>query len=51
MAGITVKKVSEHSLRVGNKIVQVDNNGECTALTELSTKEKEALEAWLVENQ
>jgi len=39
---ITVKKVTEKTYRVGNKIVYEDMDGCLISVTELTTKEKEA---------
>lgn len=39
---ILVRKVSEKSWRVGNKVVYEDLDGDLIAVTELTTEEKEA---------
>lgn len=51
MSTIIVKKVGNESLKVGNKILYKDLNDNWIATTELSTKEKEALNQYLSEHE
>lgn len=47
---ITVKKVTDKSFRVGNKVVYEDMEGNLIAVSELTVKETEALHNFLPKN-
>jgi len=48
MTQIKVKEISPTSLRVGNKVVYQDSNNNWVAVSELTTAETEALQAYLL---
>lgn len=47
---ITVKKVSDKTFRVGNKVVYEDMEGNLVAVSELTVRETEALHNFLPKN-
>jgi len=51
MAKIIVKQTSDEALLVGRKVVYRDASGNWIAVSELTNKEKEALEQFLVSHK
>lgn len=51
MSNVVVKRITDTSLLVGSKVVYKDTDQNWCAVTELSQREREALEIYLTENK